>query len=210
MRGNNILISLALLLAFVAGISAQEKTVGKEISIDKLLRIEEFTTLRFLISTKEEVKNLFGNECHYVICNYNDDWGIRFDFAGDILHFYLSNPIDYLLNSSAKKMKDDRTWVKPEFKGTLTAIELSHTAYKVLPENYNLPPGFVCSSLHGWTYCNNGETFIGYEDKGDNRKWIRYIHYRVSISEYKKITGETELQKTPPQQKNIPPKEPRY
>jgi hypothetical protein len=203
MRGNKILVCSALLLAFVAGISAQEKTAQYEVSIEKLLKLEDVTTLRFLISTKDDLKALFGNECRAdALCVYDDDWDIRFIFAGDILNFYLSNPTEKGLG------RIDSTFIKPEFKGTLVAIELSNRGY-VFPENYSLPPDFDCSELSRITFCNNGETFIRYwSENGSLKKRISITH-RVSFAQYKQITGETEL-KGPPKQKNIPPKEPRF
>lgn len=186
MRENKILVCLALLLAFVAGISAQEKTTQEELSIENLLKLEDVTTLRFLVSTKEEVNALYGEKCDYNRCHYKDGWSIHFEFAASILDFYLSNPT---VQDCPGRM--DRTWVKPEFKGTLVEVELFQRWYG-FPENYSLPPDFDCTKFKGDTYCNNGETFIRYWSRG-----IRITH-RVSVAQYKQITGEKELQRTPP------------
>ena len=201
MLGNRFLICLALFLVFFAGISAQEKITQDEVSIEKLLKLEEFTTLRFLVSTREDVKALFGEECkEYSICNYNNDWSISFEFAGDIL---------YLLNSSKERIgRMDSTFVNPEFKGKLVAINLHNPSY-VFPENYSLPPDFDCTEENYVTRCSNGETFIQYFVDRNSRVKRIGISHRVSITQYKQITGETELKRFPPQQ-SIPPKEPKF
>jgi len=203
MRGNKIIVCLALLLALVVGISAQEKAKQDEVSIEKLLKLEDVTTLRFLVSTREDVKALGGEECIISSCVYKGDWQISYEFSGDILHFYLSNPAK---NGSSRI---DSTFVKPEYKGTLVEVSLFHRGY-IFPENYSLPPDFDCYEVNRTTFCNNGETVVQYWSERDSPTKRIVVRHRVTINQYKQITGETELQRTPPQQKNIPPKEPRF
>jgi hypothetical protein len=191
MRGKRILLCLVLLFSFVAGISAQVKTAQNEVNIDRLLRKENFTTLQFLVSTKEDVKFSFGEQCASGgQCVYDEDWFIRFKYVGEVLSFSWAQP-------NQPQNRYFITYSKPEFRGKLLGIEFTPRKLNVLSGNYIFPSGFDCAENIGIEFnCISDVAFVKYfykksEDGTIHQKKISFILHRPTKQQYETITGET-------------------
>ena len=102
MNRAKIFITFTFLLAFAAGVSAQEKPFPNELKGYEFFGNGKLGDLRLTVSAKDDVKKIFGKKCEKK-CDYDSDWAIRFEYYEDVWIKESRNEkgekLTYLLNS---------------------------------------------------------------------------------------------------------------
>jgi hypothetical protein len=115
MKLAKIFIIFTFLPAFALQVSAQENAVQNKAEIFQLFKKENLKELKFLVSTKEDVKALFGEKCESE-CDFGKNWWIRFTYVNK----------DWLgIRYYQKDQPRNKVWItkpKPEFVGKLLTI----------------------------------------------------------------------------------------
>jgi hypothetical protein len=87
MKSAKIFIIFTFLLAFAVQVSAQGNPFPNELKGYKFFANGKLKNLRLGVSTKEDVKKIFGENCEK-FCDYDSKWKIRFSFVGDSILVY--------------------------------------------------------------------------------------------------------------------------
>lgn len=195
-----VLLGFALLFVLVVAIPAQRRDVPNEVTIDALLKKENFTTLQLLVSTKDDVEAVFGKSCG-LSCEYNDDWLIGFSYVPDVL-------FSRRANREEPSNKVFITYSKPEFRGKLRYIAFTPRKFNVLAGDYILSPDFDCKANSGVQFdCTNGDTYVSFydekrKDASSTQNRMRLILHGlayVNLYTAKELFGETEMKDAPAQ-----------
>lgn len=199
MKATRIFIVLVFLFSSVVYISAQVKEVrteAKEVQIDRFLKKENFDRFQFLVSTKENIKALLGEDCASGGCDYDDDWKMRFVYAGEVKEYRY-----YQANEPRNRVFI--TYYKPEVKGKLVGISFKPRKRNVLRDDYTFPAEFKCLENGGREFNCWGEgIFVKYnykkrEDGTITQKEIVDIWVGITKAESDAITGETVVKDLP-------------
>jgi hypothetical protein len=189
---NKIIIFITLLFSFVFCISAQVKDSSNEVPIDKFLKKENFDRFQFLVSTRENIKALLGEDCEDGRCNYNEDWKMRFAYAGKVAEIRWFQP-------NEPRNRIFTTYTKPEFVGKLVGIFFNPRKKNVLRDDFIFPSEFKCLENGGREFnCWGDGVFVKYNYKKRDdgtiyEKEIVYIRVGVTIAESDAMKGETEV-----------------
>jgi hypothetical protein len=196
MSRNKIFIGFILLLFFAICVSGQVKENVKEVQIDSLLRKENFDRFQFLVSTQENIKGILGDNCYNSRCFYDDDWSMRFIYAGKVAETRW-----YQLNQPRNRVFT--TYTKPEFIGKLIGIHFDPRRKNVLRDDFVFPADFKCLENGGREFnCWGNGIFVKYnykkrEDGTIYQKEIVYIWVGITKAESDAIKGETEIKDIP-------------
>jgi len=83
MKLAKIFIVFTFLLAFAVCVSAQSNQYPNELKSYEFFGNGKLKDLKFGISSKDDVKKIFGKKCAEK-CDYDADWAIRFEYYEDI------------------------------------------------------------------------------------------------------------------------------
>jgi len=124
---------LACLGLCLANANAQESAYPNEIEGLQFSKHEKVKDLVLLVSSNEDVKKLFGEDCVNG-CKFNEDWDIGFAYvnAG-----WSRTTSEKAVNSLLKPL--------PEFVGKLSSITFRPRRPVLLPESTVFPAGLRCN-----------------------------------------------------------------
>ncbi len=108
MKSARIFIVFTFLLAFVVCVSAQANPYPNELRGYEFFGKGKLKDLKLGVSTKEDTKRIFGQDCEYV-CQYDENWFVNFDFIDE---------------NTTKEIGGKKFIPKKEFIGTLYSITL--------------------------------------------------------------------------------------
>ena len=202
MNANRLFIGIILLFSLIVFASAQVKEDSnemKEVQIDRFLKKENFDRFQFLISTKENIRAMLGEGCETGRCDYDDDWKMRFVYAGAVKQVRSYQP-------NEPRNRVFTTYYKPEVRGKLVGIDFKPRNRNILRDDFTFPAEFKCLENGGREFnCWGNGVFVKYnykkrEDGTITQKEIVYIWVGITKAENDSITGETVV-------KDIPEKE---
>lgn len=82
MNRAKIFIAFTFLFAFAVCVSAQRNPYPNELKGYEFFGKGKLKALKLGVSTKEDTKKIFGQECEYV-CKYDENWFVNFDFIDE-------------------------------------------------------------------------------------------------------------------------------
>lgn len=191
MRGKRIFIVLTLLFSFALCVSAQKETLN-EVQIDNFLKTENFAEFQFLVSTRENIKALPGEDCATGSCLYDEDWKMRFIYAGKVAEERWYQP-------NQPRNRIFITYYKPEFRGKLIGIHFAPRKRNVLRDDFIFPAEYKCIENGGREFtCMGDRVFVKYnykkrEDGTICQKEIVFIWVGITKAERDAVKGETEV-----------------
>ena len=113
MRSVPILATAACVLYLVLGVSAQSSQYPNELEGYRFFGKGKLKNLQLLVSTKDDVKRVFGEKCEKQ-CEYDADWSVNFEYFEDIW-----------TTESSNNKGDKRTYtLDPRYLGKLRVIDL--------------------------------------------------------------------------------------
>jgi hypothetical protein len=83
MRNASLLPAIFGVLLLVSGVSAQTGRYPNELEGYRFFTSGKLKGLQFLVSTKEDVKRILGEDCEKQ-CDYDADWMINFEYFDEI------------------------------------------------------------------------------------------------------------------------------
>jgi hypothetical protein len=127
-----ILLSICLGI-FLTNASAQENPFPNEIDGLQFTKQATFRSLKFLISTKEDIASVVGHNCA-AVCKYDDNWDIEFAFVDKgTKGTKTSNAIRTIYK------------VRAEYLGKLLSVRFTPRTPHILPESLVFPKDLQCS-----------------------------------------------------------------
>lgn len=132
MKAAKILIALTFLLAFVsaAGAQAKNNSYPNELKGYEFFGKGRLKGLKPGVSTKEDVKRIFGENCESV-CDYDADWNVHFRFFEN----------NWIKEDTDPKGKKNVYNLDPKYIGILRRIEL-HPKKTISFANISFPNSF--------------------------------------------------------------------
>lgn len=191
MKSAMVFITFIFLSVFALQVSVQAQIKQNEVQLDELLRLEIPKGLKFLASTKEDVKILFGEDCANGQCVYDENWFMHFVYVSEVLK------AEYLKQGYPR----NKYWItksKPEFIGKLLAVEFTPRKLNVLSDRFILPQNFKCRNVNiNDTDCFTDGFFFrfAYKMRDDStifQREIKIISQRPPKTEYDRIVAEIE------------------
>ncbi len=83
MKHTPILAALTIAFSLALGISAQTNQSSNELEGYRFVGSGKLKSLQLLVSTRDDVKRVFGNQCEKQ-CDYDADWTVNFEYYDDI------------------------------------------------------------------------------------------------------------------------------
>jgi hypothetical protein len=131
---SKILLFLFCFLSLTLNNFAQENQFPNELEGFQFFKNEKIGNLKLLVSTKEDVKAVMGENCANG-CDYDGNWKISFAYVGSQWYRKSSqNGIERLYKPKA------------EFVGKLHDINFYPKRQIILPESIQFPKGFRCNN----------------------------------------------------------------
>ena len=113
MKSASILAVITCVLYLVLGMSAQSTQYPNELEGYRFFVGGKLKSLQLLVSTKDDVKRVFGEKCEKQ-CDYDADWSVNFEYFEDIW-----------TKESSNNKGDWRTYtLDPRYLGKLRVIDL--------------------------------------------------------------------------------------
>jgi hypothetical protein len=131
MRLRIIFLSICLGL-FLISVSAQDNPFPNEIEGLQFTKQATFRSLKFLISTKDDIASVFGRNCVHT-CRYDDNWDIEFSYV-------TKDEKDVAAKYGVKLTYK----VRREFIGKVKDIDLLPRKPHILSESLVFPKGLYC------------------------------------------------------------------
>jgi len=192
MSGNKKFIVFFLLFFFAVGISAQVKNAPHEVRIDKFLDEKNFAEFQFLVSTRENIKAVFGKDCEAARCDFDDDWKMKFNYVNPVLEIRWFQP-------DQPRNRVFTTFSKPEYREKLLNIEFYPRRENFLRDDFVFPDNVKCFENGGREFnCWGARVFVKYNYKKGaggaiTQKQLVFIRIGVTQTEYETIRSETQF-----------------
>ena len=113
-------------------ISAQDNPFPNEIEGLQFTKQATFRSLKFLVSTKDDIASIFGRQC-VESCRYDDNWDAEF--------YYVTKDEKGIVDRNGVRLIYK---VRPEFIGKLMGVEFVPRKLHILPESLVFPKGLYC------------------------------------------------------------------
>jgi len=139
MNRAKIFIALTFLLAFAVCVSAQGNPFPNELKGYEFFGNGKLKELQFAISSKDDVKKIFGASCEKQ-CDYDADWLIRFEYYEDIwvktdrndkderLTYFLDSKYSGKLRSIEIRPKKQMSFANVTFPNTFQKLLVTSTS----------------------------------------------------------------------------------
>ena len=178
MKSAKIFIAITFLLAFAVCVSAQSVQFLNELKGYKFFGNGKLKELRLTVSSKNDVKNIFGASCEKK-CNYDADWLISFEYYEDI----------WIMESRNEKNEKQTYLLDSKYLDKLRSIEIRPNK-QISFVNIVFPKTFQKNFTTSTTDTRSGKSKMTVNEAFEDLDGLSYEIY--GVTNYDDIKNEKE------------------
>jgi hypothetical protein len=189
MKSAKIFIAFTFLLAFALSLSAQNYSYPNELKGFELFKDGKWKSLVPFVSTKEDVKKVFGSDCKKG-CNYDKDWKVTVEYVSQ----YWQSPTFAPCISEELLGKVERIYFFPKKSVSMKDVIFPDTFQnRTFEVDHKISPKTAYFDSDGLVYMLLANNFDEYWQKQGqtSSKYksndLLFIYYRISENEAGKI-----------------------